>query len=100
MRHLSIKPTTLTRQLTKPIDFRQNYLCEFNLRKNKQNRSLKNNTHISAEVVAVAEDPEEVGDEEGAKHEDGGEEGGVGVRLLTPRLFSSLHKPEKIKVNH
>ncbi len=79
----------MTRQLRKSINFRPNYLCEFHLRK-----QAKQNAHISAEVVAVAEDPEEVGDEEGAKHEDGGEEGGVGVRLLAPRLFSSLHKPE------
>ena len=38
-------------------------------------------TYGSAEVFAVPEDPEEVGDEEGAEHEDGREEGGVGLLL-------------------
>jgi hypothetical protein len=29
--HKSIKPVTVTRQLTKSIDFHQNYLCDFHL---------------------------------------------------------------------
>ena len=49
-----------------------------------------NLTHISAEVLAVAEDPQEVGDEEGAEHEDGWEQGCVGVGLLTPGLLRRL----------
>ena len=37
-------------------------------------------TYISAKDVAVSEDPEEVGDGEGADHKDGGQEGRVGTR--------------------
>ena len=33
--------------------------------------------YVSAEVLAVPEDPEEVGDEEGSKHKNGGEQGSV-----------------------
>ena len=38
-------------------------------------------TYVSSEELAVSEDLEEVGDEEGARGEDEGEEGGVGLRL-------------------
>ena len=55
-----------------------------------ENRASALSTYISAEVVAVAEDPEEVGDEEGAEHEDGGEESRVGVGLLPPSLLKGL----------
>jgi hypothetical protein len=43
-------------------------------------------THVATKELAVAEDAEEVGDEEGAKHEDGGQQGRVGIRPV-PVLF-------------
>ena len=36
-------------------------------------------TNILSHIVAGAHDAEEVGDEEGAEHEEHGEEGGVGL---------------------
>ena len=39
-------------------------------------------SYRSAEVFSVPEDPEEVSDEEGAEHEDGGEEGRVGLGVV------------------
>ena len=46
--------------------------------------------YISAEELAVAEDPEEVCNEEGAEHEDGWEQSRVRVRLVTLRLRFQL----------
>ena len=40
-------------------------------------------THVSTEEVAVPEYPEEVGDEEGAEHEDGGEQSSVRTRSIS-----------------
>lgn len=42
-------------------------------------------TYVSSEDFAVPEDPEEVGDEEGAQHQDGGEQRSVGASHFTLR---------------
>jgi hypothetical protein len=45
------KPTTVTRQLTKSRDFRQNYLCDFHLRDHqlRSDRELRED-HVAQEL--------------------------------------------------